>query len=225
MDNRMDSRRLRAAVAALPLLLISATGYAQTTLPPRAVSGPSPSSSCATRSSWRLTTRSRVSTVRSASSGRWLHRTRARGRPLRGRCRLLARRRLGRRPAGGLVRADRKPDPLRRAGLIGGGNATLGADAGVRREAGGFNNRGHDPRLTRFGSAPRGRVVGTRPSTIRAYAQDEFFVFEPQVDLGIRLTDHVSVNWAAGYRLTALAEALDDRLNGATGSVALQLER
>ena len=34
MDNRMDSRRLRAAVAALPLLLISATGYAQTTLPP-----------------------------------------------------------------------------------------------------------------------------------------------------------------------------------------------
>ena len=56
------------------------------------------------------------------------------------------------------------------------------------------------------------------------HARDEFFVFEPQVDLLTQVTDHVSVNWAAGYRLTALTEALDDRLNGATGSVALQLE-
>ncbi len=56
------------------------------------------------------------------------------------------------------------------------------------------------------------------------HRRDEFFVFEPQASLLTRVTEHVSVNWAAGYRLTALTEALDDRLNGATGSVALQFE-
>ena len=108
--------------------------------------------------------------------------------------------------------------------LVGAGRATLGTDVDVRRTGGRFNNRGNDPRITRFGANTRGRGAGTPLSNIRVHRRDEFFVFEPQADLITRVTDHVSVNWAAGYRLTALTDVLDDRLNGATGSVALQLE-
>ena len=114
-------------------------------------------------------------------------------------------------------------------GLVGAGRATLGIYAPLllvdnRRGVGGFNNRGNDPRSTRFGTNTRGGVARTQLSTIRVHRSDEFFVFEPQASLLPRVTEHVSVNWAAGYRLTALTEALDDRLNGATGSVALQFE-
>ena len=54
--------------------------------------------------------------------------------------------------------------------------------------------------------------------------RDDFFVFEPQADLLTRVTDHIGLHWAGGYRLTALADALDDRVNGPIGSVALQVE-
>jgi hypothetical protein len=109
--------------------------------------------------------------------------------------------------------------------LVGGGRATLGTDVDFRRGAGGFNRRGPDPRgITRFGINTRGGAASTLPTTFRVRARDDFFVFEPQADLLTRVTDHMSVNWAAGYRLTALTDVLDDRLNGATGSVALQFE-
>ena len=62
------------------------------------------------------------------------------------------------------------------------------------------------------------------PSTFWVRARDDFFVFEPQADLLTRVTDYVSVNWGAGYRLTALTDVLDDRLNSATSSVALRFE-
>jgi hypothetical protein len=55
-------------------------------------------------------------------------------------------------------------------------------------------------------------------------AQDDFFVFEPQANVLTRLTDHIGLQWAGGYRLTALTDFLDDRVNGPVGSVALQLE-
>ena len=108
-------------------------------------------------------------------------------------------------------------------GLVGVGQATLGTNVDIRRGRGGFNGRGTDRRI-RFGTRARDGVAGTARSTIRVRARDEFFVFEPQADLLTRVTDHVSVNWAAGYRLTRLTDALDDRVNGATGSVALQFE-
>lgn len=114
-------------------------------------------------------------------------------------------------------------------GLVGAGQATLGTDAplllvDIRRGVGGLNNRSNDPRITRFGANTRNWLARTPLSTIRVHARDEFFVFEPQVDLLTQVTDHVSVNWAAGYRLTALTDILHDRLNGATGSVALQFK-
>ena len=93
-------------------------------------------------------------------------------------------------------------------GLIGGGRATLGTDVDFLRGAGRFNRRGRR----------------ASPPIRRALARDDFFVFEPQADLLTRVTDHLSLHWAAGYRLTAFADALDDRLNGTTGSVALHVE-
>ncbi len=123
-------------------------------------------------------------------------------------------------PAGGRIRFGAR-------GLVGFGRATLGTDFDIVRgfdggRGGGIGgNRPGDIRgVTRFGTSGRGAQV----STIRVRAQDDFFVFEPQADALTRITDNIGLHWAAGYRLTALTDALDDRVNGATGSVALQLE-
>lgn len=93
--------------------------------------------------------------------------------------------------------------------LIGGGRATLGSVIGLGRRGGRINPR---------------RIRGPGPSAFRQLVREDFIVFEPQVDLLTRVTDSVSMHWAAGYRLTALTGVLDDRLNGTTGSVALQVE-
>ena len=52
--------------------------------------------------------------------------------------------------------------------------------------------------------------------------REEFFVFEPQMSAVTRVTDHIAVDVAAGYRLTSGADTLDDRLDGATGNLGLQ---
>ncbi len=106
-------------------------------------------------------------------------------------------------------------------GLVGVGRATLGTELDVIR---GFDvrGRGRDARgLTRFGSVGRG---GTQASPIRVRARDDFFVVEPQADVLTRINDHIGLHWAAGYRLTALTDVLDDRIDGVTGSLGLQLE-
>ena len=112
-------------------------------------------------------------------------------------------------------------------GLVGIGGATLGSDLDdVRRLDGqrGFTDArgfGDSRNATRFGTGGRG---GVQPSTIRVRARDDFFVFEPQANVLTRINDHVGLQWAGGYRLTALSDFLDDRVNGPIGSVALQLE-
>jgi hypothetical protein len=119
--------------------------------------------------------------------------------------------------------------------LVGVGRATLATDVDVTRglvgrgrgfddgRGGGGGIRPGDIRgTTRFGRTDQG---GAQASTIRVRARDDFFVFEPQADLLTRISSHFALNWAAGYRLTALTDVLDDgRLDGATGSVALQLQ-
>jgi hypothetical protein len=95
-------------------------------------------------------------------------------------------------------------------GLVGVGQATLGTDIS----------------FARFGSRPRRGRSSTRPSApemIRIPLEDEFFVVEPQLNVVTRLNNHVSINFGAGYRLTALVEGLDDRVNGGTASLAVQL--
>ena len=103
-------------------------------------------------------------------------------------------------------------------GLVGFGRATLGTDIDIMRGVDGgrdVNVRGlgggrdgDSPGVVRFGRDGRG---GTQVSTVRLRPADDFFVFEPQAEVLTRLTDSIGLNWAAGYRLTALTDALDDR--------------
>jgi hypothetical protein len=113
-------------------------------------------------------------------------------------------------------------------GLVGLGRATLATEldfAGGLAGGPGWGSGGIRPGgtggVTRFGAGGR---RGTQVSTIRVRARDDFFVFEPQADVLTRITGHIGLHWAAGYRLTALTDALGDRVDGETGSVALQLE-
>jgi hypothetical protein len=100
-------------------------------------------------------------------------------------------------------------------GLIGLGRATLGSDVEVLR----FGDRGsRDPRSDRLSTRTPGE-----PTTVRVRARDEFLVFEPQLTIVTKLTNHIAVNIGAGYRVTAYADRLGDRVNGATGSIGVQL--
>ena len=99
-------------------------------------------------------------------------------------------------------------------GLVGVGTATLGTDfIGVR-----FGGRAGEEDL-------RGRLdargQAAVPTRVRVRLNDDFFVFEPQLTLVTKLTRAISVHWNGGYRVTAYT-SLDDRLNGPSGSVALQ---
>ena len=95
-------------------------------------------------------------------------------------------------------------------GLVGIGRAGLGTNIE-------FARFGRGGRRTRGG--PRSEPV---PDTVRFRVEDDFFVFEPQLTVVTTLTNHISVTVGAGYRITAFADNLGDRVNGATGSIALQ---
>jgi hypothetical protein len=99
-------------------------------------------------------------------------------------------------------------------GLVGLGRATLGSDIDLVR----FGRRGsRDSQRDRF------RAPTSLPTTVRVSTRDEFVLLEPQLTILTKLTDHLSMSVGAGYRITGYAERLGDRVNGATGSVALQL--
>ncbi len=91
-------------------------------------------------------------------------------------------------------------------GLVGVGRSELGFDV---------------PRVARFGSR-RVAGVSAATTTVRLRGRDDFFVFEPQLTLATKLTEHLGITWGAGYRLTGYTEFAGDRLRGVTGSVALQ---
>jgi hypothetical protein len=96
-------------------------------------------------------------------------------------------------------------------GLLGAGTATLGSDIDV---------------LARGSHDSRGRLntrVGDSVRTVRVGTHEDFFVAEPQVTFGARLTSHLDLSVAGGYRFTGMVDRLDDRLNGATGTISLQL--
>jgi len=68
-------------------------------------------------------------------------------------------------------------------------------------------------------------ILVTRPDgthVVRALVRDDFFVFEPQASLNTRVTNHVSVDWAAGYRFVGFTDALRDRLDGVAGSLEIR---
>jgi hypothetical protein len=101
-------------------------------------------------------------------------------------------------------------------GLVGIGHGRL--DTEFTRFA--FGGRGRSDGFARFGSRPGQPNVPT--TTIRVAAEDDFFLFEPQLTVVTKLTNTLGLTWAAGYRLTGYTDVLDDRLRGVTGSVALQ---
>jgi len=103
-------------------------------------------------------------------------------------------------------------------GLVGVGSATLGRTFdGIAR--------GGPESLIRFGrvqatAAPfRGAPT---PSAIRVSVSDDFFVFEPQANVAINLTDRIAVTGAAGYRAVAATDGLRDVLDGPTINLGLQ---
>ena len=101
-------------------------------------------------------------------------------------------------------------------GLVGVGSATLGRT---------FDGIARGESLIRFGRvqapAPPFRGAPT-PSTIRMRVSDDFFVFEPQANVAVNLTDQIAVTGAAGYRAVAATDGLRDVLDGPTISLGLQ---
>lgn len=110
-------------------------------------------------------------------------------------------------------------------GLVGAGSGTLTmslADRLGRPFADPRTVAASDPRgiAARFGvRVPPLGAIGALPSF---RVREDFFVFEPQVNAVTRLTDHVAIDVAAGYRVIGLADQFGDRLDGATGSLGLQ---
>ena len=116
-------------------------------------------------------------------------------------------------------------------GLAGAGRATLGFD--VTPVSGGIVDgfAGTRPGDIRFGvtdprvtTAPTRAPVPSQPPTLRTrvIARDDFLVFEPQANISARITKAIGVSCGVGYRETANADILRDRLNGPTASLAVQ---
>jgi len=70
------------------------------------------------------------------------------------------------------------------------------------------------------------------PITATNFFHNDIFVFEPEADLVLHLTDHMKLTGGVGYRLTADPYSYGyygccgyntSRVNGVTGSVALQI--
>ncbi len=66
--------------------------------------------------------------------------------------------------------------------------------------------------------------LGSRvPLTRRALVHDDFALAEPAATLRVHVLRNIGVTVGVGYRFTSAAEILQDRLNGVTGSVAVQI--
>jgi hypothetical protein len=110
-------------------------------------------------------------------------------------------------------------------GLAGIGSATLGFSGvpGRNVPVNPLAGRGDirfgvsDPRLP----APAPAPSRTLPP-VRVVGRDDFFVFEPQANVSARITKLIGVSCGVGYRETAGADFLRDRVNGATASLAVQ---
>lgn len=103
-------------------------------------------------------------------------------------------------------------------GLVGVGSATLG------RNFDGIARGGRDS-VIRFGRAQaspapfRGAPIAP---TIHVRVADDFFVFEPQANVAVNLTQRIAVTGAAGYRAVAATDALGEVLDGPTINLGLQ---
>jgi hypothetical protein len=98
-------------------------------------------------------------------------------------------------------------------GLIGFGSARLDTTVAFPARVISDGGRFSDPR----------RAVTIPASTVTYRLHDDVFVFEPQAMFAAQLVRRVRLNVGAGYRVTGEAEALRDRVDGATISLGLQI--
>jgi hypothetical protein len=110
--------------------------------------------------------------------------------------------------------ADRRVG-LGAKGLLGGGRATLVGSLGEV-----FHDDNRDGRRLEIRAPGFALLV---PPRTRVRVRDDFFVAEPEAAVIVGLTRHLRITAGAGYRLIAGARGVRDRLDGATGSVALQI--
>jgi hypothetical protein len=89
-------------------------------------------------------------------------------------------------------------------GLVGGGAATL-SGVTLLREVDDRDDR-------------RGRIT-----TVTGRRNQAFFVAEPEGDVLVRLTRHMRLTVGAGYRLTSSERGGDSRLQGAVGTLGVQI--
>ena len=111
-------------------------------------------------------------------------------------------------------------------GLAGLGSATLGfAVPGRGLVPDPLAARGDIRGDIRFGVPdPRGalRVPPRTPVPARVIGRDDFAVFEPQANVSARITKAIGVSCGVGYRQTAGADLLRDRVDGPTANLAVQ---
>ena len=108
-------------------------------------------------------------------------------------------------------------------GLTGFGRATLGVEVAPLRDITPLAPAGRGD--IRFGATqPRVQAPQLPAHTSRApfAATDDFFVVEPQANVSVRITKAIGVSCGAGYRQTANAHWLRDRLNGVSANLAVQ---
>lgn len=99
-------------------------------------------------------------------------------------------------------------------GLVGAGQATLSDDITFARR-----NLQAPGRSSRPGGASTG---GAGTTGFRYWYDRQFLIFEPQGNVLVKLANGVRLDIGAGYRLIGSEHDFDDRLRGATGSIALR---
>ena len=99
-------------------------------------------------------------------------------------------------------------------GLVGAGEATLGNEVTILARG---------PEVTRFGREGRNSTTLVIPPVNRRFVFEEgFFIAEPQVDMHLKVSNGIRLNWGVGYRMIGAARGVEDRLRGVTGSLAIQ---
>ena len=96
-------------------------------------------------------------------------------------------------------------------GLLGGGQATLPATITVTGYGYPFD---HDWRTG---------MPTPVPQTLQIAVRRDFFIFQPQADLRLKLANRIHLNWGVGYRAVAGAGSFNSQLRGVSGSVGLEV--
>jgi hypothetical protein len=100
-------------------------------------------------------------------------------------------------------------------GLIGGGRARLVSSFGDI-----FDYDHRDVQSLEGALSGLGLLI---PPQVNVRVRDDFFVAEPEATVIVGLSEHFRLTAGAGYRFIGGARGTRDRLQGATGSVALQI--